>query len=503
MGAGRRSIAFVFGVVLAAAAAAQAPSADNTRADELGREARRAGASGDLARARTLFRSQIELAPGDFQARYNLARVEAALGDPAEGLAQLRAATEHGFDDLRRLRRDPMMASVRALEGGAALEASWGETLAAQLERNLAASARFAPEGSRIVRDPDLRIAILTSWDPRIVAQAREELTTLAAWAEGGVFPGLSDVKERELDPWVVVVLPDKAGFERWQTWYFGGRPMGAGSYASVGGAYDQDTKRLVARDLGSTLRHEFMHVLHWRACSRVGQSHPVWLQEGLCSLVEDYDIVGGKLRPAPSYRTNTAKRLAKIGGLLPIATLTSMERDRFLGTRPMASYAQARTLFLFLAESQKLDAWYGAFVEAFGKAPGDAGSAAAAAFESAFGMAMAEVEKSYRAFVRSLPDVPEQIASGGASLGVEVETGSGDGPVVVSIRRTDGVGLRVGDIIQAIDGKPTRDTPELVRVLSAPLGGLAGGYSPGDSVTVRVRRGGTLLEIPLALVAR
>jgi len=468
------------------------------KAEALGREARLAGAAGDLAKARDLFRQQLVYSPGDFQARYNLARVESKLGNAEAGLIELRAAIETGFDDLRRLRRDPFMQAVRDLDVYKKLDAAWGEVLDAHLGENIAFSRTFAPPESREIRDDELRIVIITNWDEEIIASSRQELSRLSQWAQKTVFPGLLDASEKALDPWVVVVLPDKAGFERWQEWYFGAKPMAPGGYAAVGGAYDHDTKRLVARDLGSTLRHEFMHVLHWRMCVRAGQIHPVWLQEGLCSLVEDYDLKDGSLRPAPSYRTNTAKRLTKAGGLLTIAALTSLDRDHFIGTRPMANYAQARTLFMFISDRQRLGDWYAEFTRRWSGVNTE--EATRGAFEAALRMPMDEVEKSYRAYVRAMPEVPEQLASGRASLGVVVETGAGDGPVVVEVVRRDGAGLKLGDVVISIDGKPTRVTPELVRVLGTSLDGC---YAPGASVVVRVKRDGKQIDVPLTLVPR
>jgi S1-C subfamily serine protease len=74
------------------------------------------------------------------------------------------------------------------------------------------------------------------------------------------------------------------------------------------------------------------------------------------------------------------------------------------------------------------------------------------------------------------------------ASLGLEVDAGTGEGPIVVSIARAPRAprgekrpDLKVSDIITAIDGKAVRDIAELVRVLS--------GYKPGDTVTVSYRR--------------
>src|SRR5690606_3106481 len=77
--------------------------------------------------------------------------------------------------------------------------------------------------------------------------------------------------------PWVVVILPTREDFTKWQLRKYG--PAARTATREVGGRYDHDTKRLIARDLGSTLRHEFLHVLHWRSMMHLGQRHPIWIQ--------------------------------------------------------------------------------------------------------------------------------------------------------------------------------------------------------------------------------
>src|SRR5690606_4633408 len=83
-------------------------------------------------------------------------------------------------------------------------------------------------------------------------------------------------------DPWVIVFLPMPRDYARWAMGKFGP------GWRQVGGSYSDDEKMLVTQDLGGTLRHEFWHVLHWRDQRRRGQLHPIWIMEGLCSLVED-----------------------------------------------------------------------------------------------------------------------------------------------------------------------------------------------------------------------
>ena len=85
----------------------------------------------------------------------------------------------------------------------------------------------------------------------------------------------------------------------------------------------------------------------------------------------------------------------------------------------------------------------------------------------------------------------------------MDVEQGDGDGPVIVEIppdvrgkpNPARQAGLRIKDVITAIDGKPTRDLNELVRVL--------GEHQAGDVVEISYRRGKIHGSTRVALVQR
>jgi C-terminal processing protease CtpA/Prc len=213
---------------------------------------------------------------------------------------------------------------------------------------------------------------------------------------------------------------------------------------------------------------------------------------EGLCSLVEDYDTDDdGNLQPTTSWRTNTVKRLEKVSKLTPIETLAKMPPQTFSGNRPLANYAQARTFFLYLYQKGKLKAWYSAYVEGYREDP-----TGVKAIELVLGRTIRDVNKDYRAWVRTLAEVPEQISTGMASLGIQIDAGDGEGPVVAAIDRRPGrPDLKVGDIITTIDNRPTRDNAELVRVLSS--------FKPGDTVEVGYRRGKNYGTTNITLIAR
>lgn len=443
----------------------------------------------DYEQAERLLRQQIGQNLGGFVPHYNLACLLATTGRLDAAAESLLRAVELGYSDVRQLRRDTTIAPLREHATFRALVAKWPEIL----ERRRDTDIRLTREliGGRLTesRDDELRLVYLSAFDEAVTAHARGELRALAAWARG-VLP-VPDPAEAPLDPWIVIVMPNRAGFARWSAASYG--PAALNQFYAIGGAYMHDDKRLVSMDLGATLRHEFLHVLHWRHMDVTGQRHPVWVQEGLCSLVEDFDTIKEpngttRLEPSESWRTNIAKRRERNGSLLPIEVLTKMPRERFTGYRPLANYAIARTFFLFLWREKKLPEWYAQYTKSYDQDP-----SGVAALESVFREPAKEIDKRFRQFVRELPEAAEEITRGMASLGVEVEAGDGDGVRVTGVtapsgarspavrRGVDGE-LRPGDVLRAINGRPTRDMAELVRVLGA--------YRPGDTVEVEYRRG-------------
>jgi len=87
------------------------------------------------------------------------------------------------------------------------------------------------------------------------------------------------------------------------------------------------------------------------------------------------------------------------------------------------------------------------------------------------------------------LPRVPEAKPSGiisglDVSIGVELDPGQGDGPAVAAISRQGPAykaGIRRNDVITYINGRPTRDMNEFVRILAS--------YNPGEEVEITYRR--------------
>jgi hypothetical protein len=484
----------------------RAPSAEE-RAKAIQNEAFRAIERGNLPEAEKLLRQAIGADGSNFVFYYNLACVLSMEGQSAVAAGSLIDAIEHGFVDLYQLRRDPQLAVARKDPRIGQLIEQWPTVVQRHLDANLKAAANLFDGRTgkyEITRDERLKVAVMSAMDPGSTEQARADISRLYDWGLQNVFPDLADADKLKSDAWAAVILPTSKDFVRWLRATYGAAAFM--DYAGIGGSYIHDQKRLVAQDLGATLRHEFFHVLHWRSTTRLGQDHPVWIQEGLCSLVEDYELgPDGKaesLRPIASWRTNMAKRLLGASTLPAMKQFVAIPRERFTGTNPLARYAQARSFFLFLYTSGHLKEWYATYTTDHQHGY-DADSTGLKAVEAVFAKPMPEVEKEFKAWLRALPTVAEQNRPGNATIGADVEPGSGDGPEIVNIPRDErGVpnparkaGLRVGDVITGVDGKPTRDFNDLVRVL--------GEHKPGDEVEISYRRGKVHAKTMVKLVDR
>lgn len=439
---------------------------------------------------------QATLQPSNHVVYYNLACAHARAGNRADAIANLRRSIELGFIDRRQLTTDPDLEAIRTEPDYRAIVDNWSAIVKARAEANLERTREIYGPGYIYEIDEARRLMFATAHDQQSLDIARKELAMLWDWGLAEVFLDLradaasTPEAARPEDPWVTVILPDRADFEKWMFATYG--PAARNNFSGIGGAYDHDRKQLVAQDLGGTLRHEFFHVLHWRSTTRARQMHPIWVQEGLCSLVEDYDVVNQRVVPVPSWRTNTVKRLLSGGRLTPIKELASIPRELFgAGGRTMARYAESRAFFLFLYQQNALGAWYAHFLAHYNEDPTGYGSILATLATDDAGL-----ERRYRAWVKDLPSIPEAGGrEGRAGLGVDIDMGSGDGPVVTAVvsRTARQSALRAGDVIYAVNGRPTREVMELVRVL--------GSYAPGERVTLSLRRGSRHLTTDIPLV--
>ncbi len=441
----------------------------------------RAMHAGDWSRAQRVFEELIERKPNSYVGHYNHAAALSRQGKLDASSQSLSRAIVIGFTDRRQLIGDPDLGNLRKTEFFDELMRSWGEIVESRHEADLARMDTLVRSRKMEHRTlNNLRLEIVSAHDPVSTDQAVAELELITRWAQREVFGGLGrsiGMGGGEDSAWVMVGLPEKQGFARWAIETFG--PGVRNGISSVGGAYEHQQRRLVAQDLGATLRHEFVHVLHWRDMSRLGQNHAPWIQEGLASVVEDYDVIGDRLVPMPSWRTNMVKRLVKIRKLPKISELASMDLATFTNRKPLARYAQARTVLMWLLDRGEMGAFYLRYMETYDEDP-----TGMVAVLGVTGLEEDTLDSVYQDWVRGLPEVAETGDDLDATLGISIENGTGDGVVVKALtvearRRT---GLHLGMVITAIEGRATRDMHELIRVL--------GDYRAGDTVDVHWRRG-------------
>lgn len=436
-----------------------------------------------FAHAIELLNRQMIERPKDPFVAYNLACAHSMSGTHAAAAETLIDAVAFGFSDLFHMARDPHLDPIRNEPSYKALENGWRKVLDARSDADLKGAREALGPTYTYERDENLRVTFASAMPADSFAAAKQEIKRTAAWAEATLGITASPDESRP-DPWVIIVLPTPADFAEMIT------------QQNIGGYYDKDRKRLVAQDIGATLRHEFFHVLHWRDMDRRGQRHPYWVMEGLAALLEDAEDDGDGFALAPSWRTNIAKRLGKSGRLTKWKDLFAMERDAFMGSRARANYAQARAVLMFLHHRGVLGEWYRAYIDGFAE-----DASGAAVVERVMKRSLKEAEKEFRDWLEGVPVAGEMNKPGDTGIGVELGAGSGDGVVVegiVAASRAKHAGeerLRRRDVIMKVNGNATRSLDEFERVLAE--------FAAGDVVTLEVRRGTRAMEVKLELVAR
>lgn len=458
----------------------------------------------DLPGAAKILEDLVKLSPGQWQPRYNLAAVRARMGSEQRdaAAAALADAFSCGLDDFARIRADGALAGLLAHPVIEPIAGAPEKLLLAIRDSRAAAAKKQYGNRYSVTNNDALRATIVSSVPESSTAFATEQMVLIRDWWQHAVLPeGTAAIAQGgpAPSPWVMVVIPTRPHFNRWAAEVVGARAD------SLAGLYDHDRRELVTQDTGSTLRHEFAHALHWRHMMRLGQFHPVWVQEGLCSLVEDVtmppagkpgagepagvkDGVPVLLTPVPSWRTNTVRRMAELNNLPRFAELFAMQPEKFTAERTLANYAAARAIFLYLSQKGLLRAWYGAFTEGFAADP-----TGGAALSAVLGKPLGEVEKDFRTWARGLPDAPDANRGNQFSFGTPLEQAA-DGLAVTQLGLSDlrTGGLLPGDVVQVVAGTPVRDWHDLERALK--------NNKFGDVVEVQVRRQQKVVTLKLQI---
>jgi len=426
----------------------------------------RAFDEGDLPRAARLIEAYLEDRPNDPLMLYNLACARSRLGESDKATSALYKAVQAGFRDFSHMRTDPDLEPIRGermykaiLEAAEHVENDRAEDALARWKRT------YGEDRYRYEIDDKRRLAFATALDKVSHDEMRRMLEREADQLNASLFGDPPDY-------YVLIAVPDPRDAQV----IFGGDD-------SIGGRYEHLKRQLISRDIGGSLRHEFVHALHYAHMERLGlrTPHPLWLQEGLAALYEDYELSDdGSIKFLQNERSNVVKRLARIGRLTDWTDLFTMSGDRFMA-RPGQNYPQVRAIFEYLAEQGKLAQWYRTYVENFAE-----DESGVLAFERVFDRPLPEIESDWKRWAKRRPTVDNRIDYGDAALGITTDiNGSNDGVQISEVLRGSAAaraGLRAGDVIVSIDGKATRSFAELRKIVGA--------GKVGERLAVRARRG-------------
>ncbi len=424
-------------------------------------------ADADLTAARTYIEKELNAGSTSNRLLYEYARLHAKLGDDSAAGRVLVAAVAAGFTDFFALARD---TALRELPETKAILTGRETLLDDRASADFEAVKRAFPKNYRFVRDDTLRLQFASAFDETITAEVITEANALRNWIHDELWDAPTDPA---LDPWVTVIIPTPEDFIRL---------VGT---AGVGGYYDPELRRLVSADLGPSLRHELMHVYHFRRLERLGQRRPHWFTEGFAALPEDLDPTTPSFTPVGSWRTDIAKRRLAAGRLRSWADLFAQDKDRFVGHRPKAQYAQSRAIVMHLYATDALKDTITAFERTH-----DADPLGFTAIEAATNQTAARAELAFRGWLATLDSHEPDPIKETKRLGLILTAGKGDGP---EIERTESrspasaAKLRRRDIIRAVNGRPVRTITEFLRAVAPPTGH-----------TLTIRRGRATIDLTL-----
>ncbi len=449
-----------------------------------------------LAEARALVDAYLQEHPRDDGVLFDAARVASRQRDLRAAAAYATRALRAGWRDDAALDGHPDLEPLRAHE-------SWAQVLAVRREMRPAGGApdwsnpigptpegpgsashpagapatgtariasaalerwldRFGAERYRVERDGELNVIFASGVDAASMARTRLMLKELA--------PALSRSLFGAMPPdTVLVAIATHADAER-----FFGDPQQSG-------LYEHKDRSLVSRDTGSSLRHEFVHLMHWGHMQRLGQRHPIWIQEGLATLFEDWRARDdGSIEILPNLRQPKAHEHMR-GGRMPTWTeLTRMSQPDFM-VKADINYPAVRSIFSWITERGWLQRWYRAYTAMYAEDP-----TGIRALESVSGQPAARLEAQWREWVADTG--PGALAPGAltAGLGIEARDAT-DGVRITAVQPgspADRSGLRTGDVVVAIGADDVHSLRDLMTALSR--------RNAGETTQIRFRRGGS-----------
>lgn len=340
----------------------------------------------DDVAAAELIDQYLQRRPNDPVMLYNGACVRSRLNEPEQAATHLINAVKAGFNDFSHMRRDRDLRPLH--EHGiynAILHArDAADPLLAKRQVEMWRE-RYEASAYRIEGDDRLRVNFVTRLDDAALDSLSRSLQAQ------------DDLLKQELfgDPprhYVLIALLSARD------------AADHGRDSHTPGMYRHRSRELITIDIDRSLRHEFVHVLHHSHMDELGQEHPLWIQEGLASLFEEYELsADGTVRFGPNDRQNVAKRMARTGQLMRWSEVMAVSKQE-LSRDAARFYSQLRSFFRFMAERDLLKPWYADYTMHF-----DDDHSGLLSLERVFGRSMGEIDLDWRAWLDAQPTIVNQ----------------------------------------------------------------------------------------------
>ena len=422
--------------------------------------------AGQFDKCEPLIKQILAIDPNSPDGWYNYACCQSRVGQLDKAVESLANAIRCGYGGYSYMQRDPDLDAVRKLPAYQKLLALEDQFQRQRADKVRDALAKQFGEGYAYEIDHDRKLVFATNVDKQTLAEMKDRLTAYATaqW---------NDLFDSRFDTYLTIVIP------RGEDWRWG---------PAIGGFYAQASNMLISRTVGLTLVHEFTHALHRADQQGRGQSHPIWITEGLATLFESSRIVGGHAVPEPNGRLNALQRIILRNRQIPLAELLKSSHAKFMEDAD-ASYCQVRYLLMYLYSKGLLRKWYDAYVEAY-----ESDDTGQAAMEKVLGKKLDQIEKDWHKWVMDQKPALTRLPRDSAYVGVLLRQAT-DGVEITEIVRgggADKAGLKAGDVILDIDGERIFEPTDLMTVVHE--------RNAGDKVNVRYRRDGKYAESAVTL---
>lgn len=421
--------------------------------------------AGQLGKCEPLIKQILDIDPNNPVGWYNYGCYQSRVGQLDKAIESLAKAIGLGYSAYTYMQRDPDLDAIRELASYKKLQALQDEFQRQRADKVRDELRKQFGDGYAYEIDHDRKLVFATNVDSRTLAEMKDRLTAYATaqW---------KDLFDSRFDKYLTIVIP------KTEDWRWG---------PAIGGFYTQMSNMLIARTVGLALVHEFTHALHRADQEGRGQSHPIWMTEGLATLFESSRMVDGHAVPEPNGRLNALQRIIRSKRQIPLAELLKTSHARFM-ENPDASYSEVRYIMMYLCSKGLLRKWYETYCDAY-----EADQTGKAAMEKVLGKKLDEIEKDWHKWVLNQKPALTRLPPDSAYIGIQLRQAT-DGVEIVLILRggADKAGLKIGDVILDIDGERVFGPEELMNAVHA--------HKAGDTVKVRYRRDGKYADLAVTL---